>query len=90
MEHTINVLKLNKGLINSLFKFFAMFELRLIDDRDKFEAISIRCISCEIETGLYLRTSTLEEMITKLVLNAILHYMVMLWIICSNGKIFMK
>ena len=37
-----------------------MFKLRLIDDRDKFEAIAIRCINCKKETGLYLRTSTFE------------------------------
>ena len=69
MEHTANILKPNKGLINSLLKLFAMFDFRLIDDRDKVEAISIRCINSKKETGLYLGTSTLEGMITKFALN---------------------
>ena len=81
MEHTANILNPNKGLIPSLLKLFAMFELRLIDDRDKVEAIAIRCINCKKETGLYLGTSTLEEMITKFVLNAILHHLGMSWMI---------
>ena len=60
MEHTENIINPNKGLIPSLLKVFYMFELRLIDDRDKVEAIDIRCINCKKRTGLYLRTSTLE------------------------------
>ena len=47
MEHTANILNPIKGLITSLIRVFAMFELRLIDDRDKVEAIAIRCISCK-------------------------------------------
>ena len=58
-----------------------MFELSLIDDIDKVEAIAIRCINCRKETGLYLITSIFEEMITKFVLNAIFHHVGMLWII---------
>ena len=60
MEHTANILKPNKGLITSLLKVFAMFELRLIDDISKVEAIAIRFINCKKETDLYLGTSTLE------------------------------
>ena len=40
-----------------------MFELRLIDDKYELEDIAISCINCKKETGLYLRTSTFEEMI---------------------------
>ena len=58
-----------------------MFKLRLIDNRDKVEAIAIRCISCKKEAGLYLGTFTLEEIISKFVLNAILHHVGMSWII---------
>ena len=86
MEHTANILKPNKGIITSLLKVFDTFELRLIDDNGEVEAISIRCINCKNETGLYLRNSTLEEMITKFLLNAILHHVVISWIICSNEK----
>ena len=63
-----------------------MFELSLIDDRDKVEAIAIRCINCKKETGLYLGTSLFEENITKFVLNATLHHVGTSWIICSNKK----
>ena len=87
MEHTENILNQNKGLITSLLRVLAVFELVLIDDREKVEAIYIRCINCKKETCLYLRTSTLEEIITKYVLNAILHHVGMSWIICSNEKI---
>ena len=38
------------------------------------------------KTDLYLGTSTFEEMITKFVLNAILHHVGMSWIICSNEE----
>ena len=69
MGHTANILKPNKGLIPSLLKIFSVFELRLTDDRDKVEAVSIRCINCKKETGLCLGASTLEEMITKFVIN---------------------
>ena len=53
---------------------FAMFDLRLIGYIDKLEAMYIRCINCKQETGLYLRIAPLEEMITKCVLNSILHH----------------
>ena len=84
MEHNANILKPNKGLSPSLLKVIAMFELRLIHYIDKVEAIAIRCINFEKETGLYFITSTLEEMITKFLLNAILHHVGMSWIICSK------
>ena len=49
-----------------------MFKLRLLDDKEYEEEkvvgiISIRCINCKIETCLYLRNSSVEEMITKFV-----------------------
>ena len=56
MEHTANILNLNKGIITSLLKVFAMFELLLVDDRDKVENIYIRCNNCQKETSLYLTT----------------------------------
>ena len=55
MEHTANIPNPNKGPINSLLKVFGMFELHLIYDRDKVKSISIRCINCKKETGLYLK-----------------------------------
>ena len=65
---------------------FSIFELRLIDDRDKVESVAISCINSKKETVLYLRTSALEEMITKFVVSAILHHVDMSWIICSNKE----
>ena len=47
MEHTANILKPKQGLITSLLEVFAMFELFLIDDRNKLEVIAIRCINCK-------------------------------------------
>ena len=77
MEHTANIMNPNKGIITSLLKSFAMFELRLIVDKYKLYNIAIRCNHYKKGTGLYLQNSTFEEMITKFVLNAILHNMSM-------------
>ena len=85
-EHNSNILKPKQVLITWLFKVFAMFELRLINCGDKLEAIAIRCINCKKGLGLYLGTSTLEEMITKFMLNAILHQLGMSWIIWSKKE----
>ena len=60
MEHTVNIINPNKGVIPSLLNVFAMFELRLICDKDKLEYIAISCINCKKETGLYLINSTYE------------------------------
>ena len=49
-DHTANILNPNKGIIPSLLKVFAIFELRLIDDRDKVEVIAIRCTNSKKET----------------------------------------
>ena len=86
MKHTANILNPNKGLITSLLKVFVMFELSLVYERDKVESIAIMCINSKKGTGLYLRTPTLEEMITKFVLNAILHHVGTSWIIFSKGE----
>ena len=60
MEHTANILDPNKRLLHPLLKVFSVFELCLIDDGDKLEAIAIRGINCKKTTGLFLRTSTFE------------------------------
>ena len=75
MEYTENILNYNKGLITSLLRVFTIFDFRLIDDRDKVKAISSICINCKQKTGLYLGNTTLEKMITKSVLNTLLHFM---------------
>ena len=37
-----------------------MFELRLIGEDEKLDAIAIRCKNCKKETGLYLQNLTFE------------------------------
>ena len=69
-----------------------MFEVRLFDDKeDKKERVAdiivIKCINLKKETGLYLRNSSIEEMITKFMLNTILHHVGMSWIIYSNKEL---
>ena len=63
-----------------------MFELRLIGEEEKLDVIAIRCINCKTETGLFLKNTTFEEIVTKFVLNAILYHVNMLWIISSNEE----
>ena len=65
-----------------------MFELLLIGDKERLDVIAIRYINFKKETGLYSQNSTFEEMITKFVLNAILHHVGMSWIICPNNEMF--
>ena len=74
MEHTANITEKKNGLISSLLKVFYMFELHLNYDKEKLDVIHIRCINCKIETGLLLKNTTFDEMITKFVLNAIFHH----------------
>ena len=50
MEHTASIINPNTGAIPSLLKRFAMIELRLIDDKEKLDAIAIKCINCNKET----------------------------------------
>ena len=63
-----------------------MFELRLLSDKEKLDVISIRCINFKRETSLYLKDTTFDEMITKFVLNKILHHVGMSWIISTNKE----
>ena len=69
-----------------VIKCFAIFQLRLFDDKYEVEIIAIRFINCKKENGLYLINWTFEEMIAKFLLNTILHHVGMSWIICSNEK----
>ena len=58
-----------------------MFELRLSYKEGNLNVVSLRCINCKTETGLFLKNNPFDEMITKFVLNAILHHVSMSWII---------
>ena len=49
--------------------------------------VSIKCINCKRETGLNSKTNftwVYDEIITKMLLNAILHHVGMSWVISSN------
>ena len=86
MEDTANIMKTKKGLILSLLKVFAIFELRLLSDKEKLDVTSIGCINCKRETVLFLKNTTFEEIVTKFVLNSILHHVGMSWTISSNDE----
>ena len=77
MEHTANKTKENNGLISSLLKVIAMFDIRLSDEDKIFGVVSLKCINCERETSLDSETSftlVFDEVITKFVLNEIFHH----------------
>ena len=63
-----------------------MFQLHLNYKEVNLDVIYIRCINCKRETGLFLKNTTFDEMITKFVLNTILHHVDMSWIIGSNKE----
>ena len=89
MEHTENKMKENNGLISSLLKMFAMFETRLSYGDEDLETVSLKCINCKRETGLNSETNftwVYDEIVTKFVLNAMLHHIGMSWIIISNRE----
>ena len=63
-----------------------MFELCLNYKEGKLDVISIRCINFKRETSLFFKNTAFDEMITKFVLNAILHHVGMWWIISPNEE----
>ena len=50
------------------------------------ESIFIKCINCDISTGLLLKVKTVKEMGTKFVLNKKLHHVDFSWIISSRNQ----
>ena len=52
MEDTENILKPNKGLIPSLLRVFAIFQMRLFDYKYEVEIINI---SCKKSMGLFFK-----------------------------------
>ena len=89
MEHTVNRMKKRNGLILSLLNMFDMFEISLSYGDEELDVLSIKCINCKRETGLNPETNfnwIYDEIITKFVLNSILHHVGMSWIISSNQE----
>ena len=67
-----------------------MFQMRLLyyehnEEDNVVEAIAIKCSNCHRSTVLHLKDKTFEEMITKSVLNSLLHNVGLSWIISSNN-----
>ena len=92
MEHTTSIIETDISLIPSLLKFFEMFQLRLSYDKHNeednvVEDIDIKCRNCHRRTGLFLKDKTVEELITILLLNIVLHHVGLSCIISSNKQI---
>ena len=89
MFHNGKKTKNNNGLISSLLMVFARFEIHLSYEDKKLDVVSIKFINCKRETGLNSETSSywvFDEVITKFVLNEILHHVGMSWVISSNQE----
>ena len=89
MEHTGNIMQDDKHLISSILKMFLMFEIRLSYREKYFDTLCLKCINCKKETDLNSETTftwVYDEVITKCVLNEMLHYVVMSRIISSNQE----
>ena len=79
----------NKGGVSSLLKMFAMFKIRLSFGDKYLETFYIKCINCKTETGLNSKTNftwVYDEIVTKFLLNAMLHHVGMSCIISSNRE----
>ena len=57
MKNTANKMEKNNGLISSLLKVFAMFEMRLSYEDETLDIFYLKCINCKRETGLDSETS---------------------------------
>ena len=87
MEHTANKMRENNWLISSLLKMFAIFEIRLNFGEEELDVFSINSINCKRKKGLNSKTNftwVYDEIVTKFVLNAMLHHVGMSWIITPN------
>ena len=88
LEHTAKKWKKRSDII--IINVFAMFEIRLSYEDKKMDVVSLKYINCKRETGLNPETKfswVFDEIITKFVLNAILHHVGISWIISSNKEI---
>ena len=89
MEHTGNIIQDYTHLISSLLRMFSIFEIRLSCGEKDLDTLSLKCISCKRETGLDPETNFTwvhDKITTKFVLNAMLHHVVMSWIISYNQE----
>ena len=76
-------------LISSLLKMFSMVEICLSYGEKYLDTLCLKCINCKKETGLNSKTNftwVYDKIITKFVLNSMLHHVGMSWIISSNQE----
>ena len=74
-------------LTSSLLNTFLMFEICLSCGDNSLDVVSLKCINCKNVMGLNSETPftwVYDQVITKFVLNAMLHHVGMSWIISSN------
>ena len=77
----------DKGLLSSLLKMLSMFEIRLSYGDKDLDTVYLKCINCKKEKYLNPETSftwLYDEIVTKFMINAMLHHVGMSWIIRSN------
>ena len=89
MEYTENIMQYDKRQISSLLKMFSMFGILLSYGDGDLDTLSLKCINCKRETGLNSETNftwVYDKIITKFVLNAMLHHVGMSWIIIPNQE----
>ena len=89
IEDTANQMQEDKGIISSLLNMFSMIKIGLSFGDKHLEYFSIKCINCKRETGSYSKTSftwVYDEIVTKFVLNTMLHHVDTSWIIKSNRE----
>ena len=79
----------DKHLVSSSLKMFSMFEIRLSYGEKYLDTLSLKRINCKRETCLDPETTftwVYDEIITKCVLNEMLHHVGMSWIITPNQE----
>ena len=89
MEYTGNIMQDDTHLTSLLLKMLAVFEIRLSCGDNDLDIVYLKCINCKKETGLNSETGftwVYDEVISKFVLNAMLHHIGMSWIISSNKE----
>ena len=57
------------------------------EEENFVEAIDINSSNFHINTGLYLKNKTVQEIITQFLFNSVLHNVGLLWIISSKIKL---
>ena len=63
-----------------------LFYYKYNEEEIVLEDVAIKCINCVRITGLFLKDKTVKEMITKFVLNTVLHHVGLFWIISLNKQ----